>query len=256
MESFKNDTWNAVLYDNNHAFVSKFGKGLVELLAPQPDESILDLGCGTGDLVFQLHQLGVHVTGIDQSENMIAQAQKKYPGLLFEVTDALDLPYQEEFDAVFSNAVLHWIKRPDQVLSCVFDSLKQGGRFVAEFGGKGNVKAITDGIMDQFLEMGMEYDAEDFPWYYPSIGEYSALMESAGFRVVFAQHFDRPTKLDGDDGLSNWVKMFCGGMLEGISKDIRDSIISKVEINLKPVLYQNGAWYADYKRIRVIGIKE
>ncbi|WP_042454823.1 class I SAM-dependent methyltransferase [Neobacillus dielmonensis] len=252
----KMDNWNADLYDNNHAFVSKFGEGLVELLVPQSGETILDLGCGTGDLASVLHHLGVKVIGIDQSENMIEQAKRKYPELQFDVQDALHLPYQEEFDAVFSNAVLHWIKEPSQVLSGIYSSLKPGGRFVAEFGGKGNVQRIIDELMKQLFQIGINDPLQRFPFYYPSIGEYTTLMENTGFRVVFAQHFDRPTMLEGDNGLRNWIEMFCGALFEGVTDDIRHSIITKAEHNLKPILYRDGVWYADYKRIRVIGIKE
>jgi hypothetical protein len=106
------------------------------------------------------------------------------------------------------------------------------------------------------LKFGIEYKAERFPWYFPSIGEYSALMEEAGFRVIFAQHFDRPTPLDGADGIRNWIEMFGRSMFEGLAEETKDLIITKVENNLKEVLFHNGGWFADYKRIRVIGIKE
>lgn len=196
-----NDNWNANLYDSKHSFVSKFGEDLIDLLAPKKGEYILDLGCGTGDLSYKLHKLGVNVLGIDNSENMVEQAKKKYPNLKFEVQDALNLDYNCEFDAVFSNATLHWVKPPKQALYCIYDALKHNGKFVAEFGGKGNVKKITDEIHNQLEKLEVEYKAELFPWYFPSIGEYSTLMEEVGFRVIFAQHFDRPTPLDGDHGL-------------------------------------------------------
>jgi trans-aconitate methyltransferase len=250
------DNWDAKLYDSKHSFVSKFGEDLIELLAPKNGEYILDLGCGTGDLTDKLHKLGVNVVGIDKSENMIEQAKKKYPHLKFEVQDALHLDDHCEFDAVFSNATLHWVKPPKQALYCIYNALKQGGRFVAEFGGKGNVKMITDEILNQFKKLGIEYKAELFPWYFPSIGEYSTLMEKVGFRVIFAQHFDRPTLLDGDNGIRNWIEMFGSSMFRGLTGETKDFIITKVENNLKEVLFRNGGWSADYKRIRVIGIKE
>ncbi|AIE59133.1 class I SAM-dependent methyltransferase [Bacillus methanolicus] len=250
------DNWNAHLYDSKHSFVSKFGEDLIELLAPKKGEYILDLGCGTGDLAYKLNKLGVNVIGIDKSENMVDQAKKKYPHIKFEVQDALNLDYHCEFDAVFSNATLHWVKPPKQALICIYKALKQDGRFVAEFGGKGNVKIITDEILNQFEKLGIEFKAELFPWYFPSIGEYSTLMEEVGFRVIFAQHFDRLTPLDGDHGIRNWIQMFGNSMFEGLTEETKDFIITKVENNLKGVLFQNGGWFADYKRIRVIGIKE
>lgn len=250
------DYWNAHLYDQNHSFVSKYGNSLIELLAPKQGEKILDLGCGTGDLAKKLYDIGVNIIGVDKSNNMIREAMGKYPNITFMVRDAIDLSYNIEFDAVFSNATLHWVKQPKQALHCIYQSLKSGARFVAEFGGKGNVQIITDEIIHQFKELGIEYKLEQFPWYYPSIGEYTSLMEEIGFRVIFAQHFDRPTPLDGENGLKNWIEMFGSQMFESIDKDRKDYIITKVQNNLKEILYKDGNWIADYKRIRVIGVKQ
>jgi trans-aconitate methyltransferase len=251
-----NDIWNANLYDGKHSFVSKFGNDLVELLAPQKGEQILDIGCGTGDLTNKLYEHGVAVSGIDQSENMVNQAITKYPHIKFTVEDVLNLTYRNEFNAIFSNAVLHWVKPPKKALICIYNSLKTGGRFVAEFGGKGNIQIITDEIITQFKRSGIEYTSERFPWYFPSIGEYSTLMEDVGFKVTFAQHFDRPTPLDGDNGLRNWIEMFSGNMFEDKSEETKEFIITQTENNLRNILFKNGRWIADYKRIRVVGIKE
>lgn len=250
------DNWNANLYDQNHSFVSKYGNKLIELLAPKQGEKILDLGCGTGDLAKKLYDVGVDIVGVDKSQNMVTQALSKYPHINFMVRDTTNLGYNIEFDAVFSNATLHWVKQPKQALNCIYQSLKPGGRFVAEFGGKGNVQMIVDEIIHQMKQSGIEFKMEQFPWYYPSIGEYTCLMEEIGFRVIFAEHFDRPTPLDGENGLRNWIEMFSSHMFEGIDEDKKDFIITKVENNLKEILYINGIWIADYKRIRIIGIKE
>lgn len=252
----KKDSWNAALYDTKHSFVSKLGEHLLDLLEPKKGERILDLGCGTGDLAWKLYELGADVVGIDKSENMINQAKTKYPGLTFEVKDVLNLGYRNEFEAVFSNAVLHWIKPPKQALINIYQALKENGRFVAEFGGKGNVQTITDAIRNEFNQLGMNEKANQFPWYFPSIGEYSSLMEEAGFRVVFAQHFDRPTPLHGENGLKNWIKMFAGSLFNDVADDTKNFIITNIEDKLKNTLFQNGKWLADYKRIRVIGMKE
>ncbi|OAH56647.1 MULTISPECIES: class I SAM-dependent methyltransferase [Bacillaceae] len=252
----KKDNWNANLYDTKHSFVSKYGDNLIELLAPKQGEKILDLGCGTGDLAKKLYDNGVDVKGVDKSKNMVTQAMSKYPNISFIVQDAITLEYDNEFDAVFSNAALHWIKPPKQALQCIYKSLKQDGRFVAEFGGNGNVQTITDEIIHQVKKEGIGYKIEQFPWYYPSIGEYSSLMEEVGFRVIFAGHYDRPTQLHGENGLMNWIEMFGSHMFEGIAEDRKDYIMKKVENSLKEILYKDGNWIADYKRIRVIGIKE
>ena len=249
----KEDSWNANLYDEKHSFVSQFGEDLVQWLAPYAGEKILDLGCGTGDIANQLDLLGVHVIGVDKSENMVKQAQRKYPGIPFQVKDAVNMQYINEFDAVFSNATLHWVKPPKQALQSIFDALKPGGRFVAEFGGKGNVQRITDEIIHH---LGSSFKAEQFPWYYPSIGEYSALMEEVGFRVTHAQHFNRPTPLSGDNGLRNWIEMFAASMFEGVSIETKEEILTAVDKNLRAVLFKNGEWVADYMRIRVMGVKE
>lgn len=250
------DIWNPSLYDTKHSFVSNYGSDLIELLDPKPDEKILDLGCGTGDLTNKLYHKKVNVIGIDNSKNMIMQAKGKFPKINFFVRDATNLEYNNEFDAVFSNAALHWIKAPEQVLKGIYRGLKQGGRFVAEFGGKGNVQAITDEMINQMTEAGFNYDMEQFLWYFPSIGEYSTLMEKVGFKVIFAQHFDRPTPLEGDNGLRNWIEMFFSNIFKGINENQKKDIITKTEDNLKKKLYHEGNWIADYKRIRLIGIKE
>jgi len=249
------DSWNAKLYDAKHSFVSLYGESLIGLLAPQKGEKILDLGCGTGDLAKQLSAYGSEITGIDQSEKMIEQARSKYPTIKFIVQDATKLSFHHEFDAVFSNAALHWIKQPKPVLTGIFKSLKQGGRFVAEFGGKGNVQAISDEMIHQIGAEGFTFNIEQYPWFFPSIAEYTTLMEQAGFRVTLAQHFDRPTPLDGEGAIRNWVNMFGSSMFEGIPDVKKDVIISRVEKNLRKVLYQDGCWVGDYKRIRVIGYK-
>ncbi|SER57787.1 Ubiquinone/menaquinone biosynthesis C-methylase UbiE [Gracilibacillus ureilyticus] len=249
----KKDLWNANLYDQQHAFVSEFGGDIIEILAPKSSEKILDIGCGTGDLANQLTERGVEVIGIDQSENMIDQANAKYPHIDFRVADILQMNFDRDFDAVFSNATLHWVKQPEVAISNIYSALKPDGRFVAEFGGKGNIHLIADQLKKQF---NISEDSELFPWYFPTIGEYSSLMENAGFRVVFAQHFDRPTPLEGEDGLRKWIEMFASHLFNQTSEKEKDQILVNIESNLKEQMYIDGKWIADYKRIRVIGIKE
>lgn len=257
MKSFQSieDNWDANLYDGKHSFVSKYGNRLVELLAPKQGEKVLDLGCGTGDLANALYERGVEVVGIDISENMVKQAISKYPHIQFMVQDVTHLEYTSEFDAVFSNATLHWVHPPIQALHGIYQSLKPSGRFVAEFGGKGNVQTITEEINRQIQTAGYLFTKEQFPWFYPSIAEYSKLMEEVGFRVTSAQHFDRPTQLEGENGLKNWIHMFAKHLFNGIPEHKTVEIVTNVETNLKNTLYKDGNWIADYKRIRVIGVK-
>lgn len=252
----KKDQWNAALYDQSHSFVSNFGNNIVELLNAKVGEEILDLGCGTGDIANKLFDKGVRVLGIDQSDNMIAAAKAKYPHIPFEVEDATEMDYYHRFDAVFSNATLHWVKPPKMALECIYKSLKSGGRMVAEFGGKGNVAIITNEIIKQIQQCGLEFKKDNYPWFYPSIAEYTSLMEDVGFRVIFAQHIDRPTPLEGEGGLKNWINMFGNQLLNRIDQEIKEQVIMNVENSLKSILWKDGYWEADYKRIRVIGIKE
>lgn len=248
--------WNAKLYDSKHSFVANLGTSLVEFLSPQPEECILDLGCGTGHLTEKIASSKAEVIGIDSAESMIEQARLNYPNLQFEVADAINLQFTEKFDAVFSNAVLHWIKEPEKVVAGIERSLKPGGRFVAEFGGKGNVKAIVSAIYNAMEAAG--YAAVDSnPWYFPSIGEYATLLENQGLKLIYATLFERPTLLeDGEKGMQNWITMFANSFFQEMPAAQKTNILNAIENQLRTSLYKNGTWFADYKRIRVIAIKD
>lgn len=252
----KQDQWNAKLYDDSHSFVSMYGESMIQLLAPRPGERILDVGCGTGDLASTLSNDSIEVIGIDKSENMIKQARDKYPHLSFFPCDATDMDFSNEFDAVFSNAALHWIKPPEKALSCMYKSLKKNGRFVAEFGGKGNVQSLTDAFFKLLIQYGYEENLQYNPWYFPSISEYTTLMEDAGFTVKLAQLFERPTPLTGEDGIKKWMTMFATDLFTGIDEAIKTEMLNKLEDKLRDNLYKDGNWILDYRRIRVIGVKE
>ncbi len=248
--------WDAELYDSKHSFVSQLATGLVELLSPQPGESILDLGCGTGHLTDRIASCGADVVGIDSASTMIAQARNHYPYLQFEVADATNLQFIERFDAVFSNAVLHWIKEPEKVVAGIGRALKPGGRFVAEFGGKGNVQRIITATYKAMQAAGYPVNEALNPWYFPSIGDYAPLLEHQGLQLTFATLFERPTLLDdAEKGMYNWIKMFANSLFKGISASKQTEILADIENQLRPHLYQDGNWFADYKRIRVIAIK-
>ncbi len=196
--------WNAAEYDAKHAFVYQKAKGLVDLLAPKAGERILDLGCGTGVLTAVIAERGAEVFGIDRSPEMVAQAKSKFPALEFEVVDATQMKFAADFDAVFSNAVLHWIPEAEKVIAGVARALKPGGRFVAEFGGKGNIQTLVKGFHRAFAALGMSEPEGVSPWFYPSVAEYSGLLEKHGLEVREASLFGRPTVLeDGTQGLEN-----------------------------------------------------
>ncbi len=250
------NSWNTALYEQQHAFVWQYGESLLELLAPKGGERILDLGCGTGQLTEKIAQSGAFVQGIDSSLSMISTAKVNYPHINFAAADARDFQVEEPLDAVFSNAVLHWIKSPEAAIDCVEKALKPGGRFVAEFGGKGNVGAIVRALVSVLSEIGPEEPQALNPWYFPSIGEYAGLLEKQGFEVGYAVLFDRPTLLEGGSaGMVNWIEMFAGGFLSGLSDDVRSHVIHTVEEHLRSVLYHDGNWIADYRRIRFVAVK-
>jgi trans-aconitate methyltransferase len=250
----QNTIWNANLYDSKHAFVFTLGQELLELLAAKPAERILDIGCGTGHLTAKIAEMGAMVIGIDSSPAMIAKAQSSYPVLTFEVADARSFAFAEPFDAVFSNAALHWIQEAEAVVEKIAKALKPGGRLVVEFGGKGNVAAIAS-VLEQVLEQTSNHWQS--AWYFPSIGEYAMLLEKYGLRVTHAWHFERPTKLeDGEAGLRNWLAMFASSALGSLEPQECETALSQIETQLRSTLHRQGDWYADYKRIRIVAIRE
>jgi len=252
-ETSDSQRWDAGLYDNRHAFVWKHGESLVALLAPRPGERILDLGCGTGHLTARIAETGATVVGLDHSAEMLEQARLAYPRLEFVQADARTFTFAESFDAVFSNAALHWIKEPDLVLGRVREALKPGGRFVAELGGHGNVRAIESAV--RFAAMTLSLPLAESFWFFPGVAQYAALLESAGLEVTFAALFDRPTPLEGETGLRDWVRMFYQRVLSEIPPGQEEAFLQTVEEAARPALYRDGQWVADYRRLRVIAIR-
>jgi trans-aconitate methyltransferase len=242
--------WNAGHYDSNIGYVSRLGKGVVDLLAPQRNEYILDLGCGTGDLANVIAQSGAHCIGIDGSLEMIAQAKAKYPALSFTVADGHTFRLEERVEAVFSNAALHWMTEPERVIQSVRLALLDGGRFVAEFGGRGNVGAICEAVAEVLKAFGIDARARN-PWYFPAIGEYSSLLENHGFEVRYMELYDRPTPLDGGlVGLRNWLDAFAGMFFAGLDQNQKEEAYSRCEQLLQKQLFDGERWSADYRRLR------
>ncbi len=254
--SLTSQQWNADRYDRQHGFVSQYGESLIDWLAPQPGDRILDLGCGTGHLTAKIAATGAMVSGIDADPVMIAAAQQSYPHIPFAIADARQFQSDEPLDAVFSNATLHWIQPPDAVIQCVAQALKPGGRFVVEFGGKGNVQAIESALFQALKTLGYADCDRWNPWYFPSISNYASRLEQHGLEVTQAMLFDRPTPLrDGNAGLGNWLQMFANGILAHVPADIQTQAIHQVETALKPTLYREGGWIADYRRLRLVAQK-
>ncbi len=239
--------WDATRYQAQHSFVWRFGASLLESLKPQAGERILDVGCGTGQLTAEIARSGATVIGLDKSAEMLAEARKNYPDLTFVQGNAAGFHFPEPFDAVFSNAVLHWVKDAEGAVKSISQALRPGGRFIAEFGGHGNIATVLAALRVVF---GPDADQRS-PWYYPSIGEYAPILERHGFEVRDASLFDRPTPLEGEDGLANWLRMFTGTYLRDLPADRADEAVGQLVDHLRPAFYQDGVWTVDYRRIRV-----
>ncbi|MBI5281427.1 MAG: methyltransferase domain-containing protein [Candidatus Solibacter usitatus] len=246
--------WNASLYDQRHSFVWRSGEDLIALLDPQPGERILDAGCGTGQLTEKLAASGALVTGIDSSAAMLEQARIVCPQGAFVQADLLEFEGRGEFDGVFSNAVLHWIRPPERAAQRMYAALKPGGRLVIEMGGTGNAATLVGAVNAILAEEGQP--ARE-PWYFPGIGEYSHVLEEAGFEVVYAMLFDRMTPLEGgEEGLDNWLKVFGGPLLDG-EPQWRASALERVREAVRPRLFDpdSAAWRVDYRRLRIAARK-
>lgn len=244
--------WSASLYEGAHSFVWKRAGDLIPLLDPKPGERILDLGCGTGQLTEKLAALGAQVVGLDSSPEMVAQARQNYPKLTFVLADARTLSFEAPFDAVFSNAALHWIREADAVVSSVAGALRPGGRFVAEFGGKRNIAALLAAVNRVLERRGYTVD---FHWYFPSIGEFAAVLERHGFEVAQAAHFDRFTPLDDSEhGVEHWLEMFGAPLLKQAPAREHAAIRREVQAEARTALWREGGWHMDYVRLRVAAV--
>ncbi len=243
--------WDASFYDSKHAYVAKYGGSLVEWLGPEAGEKICDIGCGTGDLAKKISESNVHITAIDSSASMIKEACNKYPELSFQVHDARKLSFDSEFDAVFSNAALHWIKESDLVIAGVYKSLKPGGRFVSESGGEDNIKHIVESIYNALDQFNFAQNKIKNPWKFSTVSEYTFLLEKQGFKICEIICYDRLTELDdGENGLRNWINMFAGFFFENVPEQSYHQMLECIENDLRPQLFNNGKWHADYKRLR------
>lgn len=247
--------WDADRYDKHFSFVPKYGEGVVELLAPAPRMSVLDLGCGNGTLSAKIAAAGARVLGLDSSPELLTLARKQHPELDFRLADATDFTPDAPVDAVFSNAVLHWIPQSLQpaLLRCVARSLKPGGRFVAELGGKGNTLAIHEALSQAFTEQGLAYSSS---FYFPSIGEYAPMVEAAGLRLTYAVLFERLTRLNGENGMAHWIDMFIQSPFQGMAETLKQHLIARAVELLRPRFYRDEAWYGDYVRLRFCATKQ
>jgi trans-aconitate methyltransferase len=244
-------TWDAEVYESNARFVSDLAMPVVELLDPQPGERILDLGCGDGVLTKKLEDMGCELVGIDGSPELVQAARRL--GVDVNVEDAREMNFCGEFDAVFSNAVLHWIKDADRVIRNVFAALRPGGRFVAECGGHKCVETIHSALMGELERRGYDGRAAS-PWYFPSVEDYGERLSRAGFRVQYIEVIPRPTRLPGD--ISGFLETFGGSFTSVLPVADRRAYLADVRSRLKPLLCaDDGIWTADYTRLRFKALK-
>ncbi len=246
--------WDPELYEARHSFVWQFGQDLIALLDPKPGEQILDLGCGPGQLTAKIAESGARVVGLDASPAMIGQARQNFPQISFVLEDAAQMQFHEQFDAVFSNAALHWMLDRAAVARSVAAALKPGGRFIAELGGRGNIRKIEQAIES----VARRYLGDSIPvkrTYYPALGEQAVLLEERGFEVRTAILFERPTPLEGEAGMENWIRQFKAYYFESLPASDATKAIREVVEELRPTAFRDGRWVADYRRLRFVAIR-
>ena len=244
-------TWSPDSYSKNARFVSDLGAPLLNLLDPLAGETIMDLGCGDGALTQKITAAGSLVIGVDSSPAFVQAAHAH--GLHAILMDAEQLAFKRSFDAVFSNAALHWMKHPELVVEGVANCLRPSGRFVGEFGGKGNVETIRAALHAGLRKRAIDPWAVD-PWYYPSPEEYAALLNRFGFTVAYIELIPRPTKLPGD--ILAWLEVFAQPFTNAVQNGDKSAFLDEMRDNLEPALQDaDGSWCADYIRLRFKAIR-
>lgn len=240
--------WDPQRYNRNAGFVAQLGSPLLDMLQPQAGERILDLGCGEGALTEKLAASGAAVVGVDASPEQVEAARRR--GLDARVANGEALAFAREFDAVMSNAALHWMLNPDVVLQGVARALRPGGRFVGEMGGAGNVAVISQAVSAALEARGIDSRAAN-PWYFPTPQEYGARLEAAGFEVLSIELIPRPTPLPGE--IAGWLETFCESFIKQVPQSEQPAFLAEVTEALRPALCDaEGRWTADYVRLRFV----
>ncbi|GAA4608291.1 hypothetical protein GCM10023195_32370 [Actinoallomurus liliacearum] len=248
--------WAVATYDTAFGYVSAHGAPLLDLLDPQPDERIIDLGCGTGVSTAEIAARGAEVVGIDESLEMVNAARSQNPHLSFAVGDAHDFTLSEPYDAVFSNSALHWMTRdPSAVISRVHAALRPGGRFVAEMGGAGNCAELITAVQTAWRVFGLP--EPELPWYFPTPAEYATRLEECGFVVRLMEYFDRPTRLtECPEGAADWVRLFAPELIAEVPPELAGPLLDRVNELAAPALRRESGWMADYVRLRFAAVRQ
>lgn len=246
----RRQTWSAGTYDAHARFVSDLAGGVLEWLAARPGETILDLGCGDGVLTADLKAAGVAVTGVDSSPDFVKAARGR--GVDAHLMDGQSLTFDNAFDAVFSNAALHWMTDGAAVIDGVWRALKPGGRFVAEFGGHGNVAALVTAMRAVGMRRGGNIELAN-PWFFPAPDVYREMLEQRGFGVRRITLFPRPVIVS--TGIAEWLKLFRKPFFDQFESEAEDALQETVDL-LRPALCDaRGNWTADYVRLRVEAVR-
>lgn len=243
--------WNPETYRRDVAFVHESAEDLVSWFAPRKGEDVLDLGCGTGELTARIADHGARVVGVDASESMLAGARRSFPSLDVRLGDGHALPFEQEFDGVFSNAALHWMTRPDEVVHGVRRALRPAGRFVFEMPEETSIARTLDAFDRGLVDVvGRPFDRGR--WYFARLGDQASRLERAGFQVVSAHSFERPSFVadrDGTSGLAHWFELFTGDFLASLG-DARAEVLARVEHHAAE-LRSPGGYTLDYVRLRM-----
>ena len=245
-----NNDWNAKNYTNNFSFVHQYGEDVLKLIDAPVGSSVLDLGCGNGALTKKLQELGFQVHGMDSSEDMLTIARRNNPDILFEYGDATQFTLAEPVDVIFSNAVFHWIdgEKQDALAAHIANALKPGGTLVCEFGGKDCAESVHATLEQCFEKRGLLYQRFN---YFPTIAEYTAVLERNGLRPDYAVLFDRPTPQSPGKTVVDWIEMFVRVPFRGMEEMQKADILQEAENLLRPKLCRDDKWIIDYVRIRV-----
>lgn len=243
--------WDPNRYRQDAGFVANLGEPLIDLLTLPVGARVLDLGCGDGLLTRKLVERGYQVLGVDASVHQIEAARAL--GLPARVMDGEALEFDGEFEAVFSNATLHWLKHTQRVVHGVARALVPGGQLVAECGGAGNVEQIERALVAGLDRRGLD-GQRHVPWLFEGPEHYRAALEAAGFEVESMQQFQRPTPLPGD--VTAWLEVFGQSFLSALPDPERPAYLREVREALQPALQRpDGSWVADYVRLRFVARK-